>query len=95
MEQRAELRGAADGGEEVLPLDEHTRSFSLFDGVVVVNSSRPLRVIPCAVCGREKWRETNPVVRLGHYRRLRLRASCKCVEAKDGRVIKVGPLKEC
>jgi hypothetical protein len=40
--------------------------------------SRSLRIIPCSVCGLDKWRETNPVKVPGHYSRIHSRSSCKC-----------------
>jgi hypothetical protein len=53
-----------------------------------------LRVIPCSVCGRDKFRETDPLRRPGHYSPIRTQAACQCVEDAAGRIVKVGPAKE-
>jgi hypothetical protein len=51
-------------------------------------------VISCAVCGRPKLRETDPVGNPGHYSRFRARGNCRRVEDEDGRTIKAGPMRE-
>lgn len=54
----------------------------------------PLRVVPCACCGRSKLRETDPRNRPGHYSRVRRKGWCECVEDRRGYVLKVGPFVE-
>lgn len=52
--------------------------------------TRKLRTIPCAVCWRQKWRETDPENQPGHYSRKTLRGWCNCVEDERGFTIKAG-----
>lgn len=47
--------------------------------------------IPCCICGRPKWRESDPVRCPGHYFRAKLRGWCACVEDAKGFTIKAGP----